>query len=219
MNTPTYIWEIFLNILTFMGGWSTIRTILFLILRHNEKDHYIESDLKYKFNTDFEKLSTEEPIPISTPITLQEDSRTITLIRFPGQTMKNIKIFEFSENQNYLNKFFITFLEKVGNTYLFSKNKNLYDFIDRVKSKLMNFDKLYKLYDIPELTIQSEEYLAIQTELAEGIPQFRIECRVNGKKIKFYLQDNGKYGARDKKFVKIHYDLYSLIYDYFRSPI
>lgn len=33
------------------------------------------------------------------------------------------------------------------------------------------------------------------------------------------LQDNWRYGARDKTFVKIHYDLYSLIYPYFRSPI
>lgn len=126
--------------------------------------------------------STEERIPISIPITLQENSRTITLIRFPDQTMKNIRIFEFSK-KNYLNKFFINFLEKVDDSYLFSQNKNLYDVIDRVKSKLMNFDKLYKLYDIPELKIQLEEYLAIQTELAEGIPQFRIECRVNSKKI------------------------------------
>lgn len=105
--------------------------------------------------------------------------------------MKSIKLLEFSENQNYLNKSFINFLEKIGNTYLFSKIKNLYDVIDRVKSKLMNFDKLYKLYAIPELTIQSEEYLAIQTEVAEGGPQFRIESRVNGKKLSFIYKTMG----------------------------
>ncbi|MGH2081299.1 hypothetical protein ACRCJU_08185 [Aerococcus urinaeequi] len=66
----------------------------------------IESDLKYKFNTDFEKLFTEKPIPISIPVTLQEDSRTITLFRFPGQTMKNIRIFEFSENQKLSKQIF-----------------------------------------------------------------------------------------------------------------
>lgn len=47
--------------------------------------------------------------------------------------MKNIRIFEFSK-KNYLNKFFINFLEKVDDSYLFSQNKNLHNFIDRVMS-------------------------------------------------------------------------------------
>lgn len=179
------IWQFILNFLTFFGGWSTIRTIIFFILRHHEKDHYIESDLKFKFVSDLDQVSLEELVPISYPIILQENSRTIILIRFPGQTMKDIKIFEYSEDQKSLNKSIVSFLDKAQKTNLLSKNIKLYNFIDRIKLKTWNFDKSYKLCKHHKLSIQSEEYLAIQGELAEGIPQYRIDCRVNGKKLNF----------------------------------
>lgn len=156
------IWQFILNFLTFFGGWSTIRTIIFFILRHHEKDHYIESDLKFKFDSDLNQVFMEELVPISYPIILQENSRTIILIRFPGQTMKDIKIFEYSEDQKSLNKSIVSFLDKAQKTHLLSKNIRLYNFIDRIKLKTWNFDKSYKLCESHKLPIQSEEYLTIQ---------------------------------------------------------
>ncbi|MEB7823349.1 hypothetical protein NGC70_12710 [Staphylococcus xylosus] len=77
------------------------------------------------------------------------------------------------------------------------KNVKLLEF--NLKKFNKSFKKEYiEIESMPQKSLTSEKYIAIQTQEIEGIDMYKIKGRINGNLVKINLNYNGKHGTRKK---------------------
>ena len=83
------------GVLTIIGAWTVFKTVIFLFFYFKEKDHYIECIYKRFFDTTVQDI--EKEYPVRKILILNEEANEFFVIGFPGNIMRNIKIYEFKD--------------------------------------------------------------------------------------------------------------------------
>lgn len=140
---------------------------------------------------------------------IYSDSSDIKELRHRYPIIEEIELSYDINDYNYILLNCPNYVIKNINIYKINGNKLFrYNTISYVKDKT---------YHIPN--INPNEYLLIRSRIFETIPDYYLQCRVNGLKVKIDFSFNGIYGNRSHTRIRVKKDLIGFLYSYFNKSL